>query len=59
MAPRTENLWWLGAILWLFVMGAVAINVFLAGLILASAGWPSIARHLGRCGLGAQPDPQG
>ncbi|TXI03434.1 MAG: hypothetical protein E6Q73_04600 [Pseudorhodobacter sp.] len=43
MAPRTENLWWLGAILWPFVMGAVAINVFLAGLILASAGLPSIA----------------
>ena len=43
MAHRTENLWWLGAILWPFVAGAVAINVFLLGLILASAGAPSIA----------------
>ena len=39
MAPRTENLWWLGALLWPFVAGAVAINLFLAGLIAQSAGW--------------------
>jgi len=43
MAPLTESLWKLGAILWPFVAGAVAINVFLFGLILRSAGWPSIA----------------
>ncbi|MEY4304450.1 MAG: hypothetical protein RIT52_625 [Pseudomonadota bacterium] len=43
MAPRTENLWWLGAILWPFVAGAVAINVFLLGLIFASAGGQAIA----------------
>jgi hypothetical protein len=43
MAPLTENLWKLGAILWPFVAGAVAINVFLFGLILRSAGWPAIA----------------
>ena len=43
MAPRTENLWWLGALLWPFVLGAVAVNLFLFGLILRSAGWPSIA----------------
>lgn len=43
MAHRTENLWWLGAILWPFVAGAVAINVFLLGLILASTGARSIA----------------
>lgn len=38
-APLTENLWKLGLILWPFVMGAVAINVFLLGLIFQSAGW--------------------
>ena len=43
MAHRTENLWWLGALLWPFVAGAVAINLFLAGLILRSAGWGNVA----------------
>ncbi len=43
MAPRTENLWFLGAVLWPFVAGAVAINLFLLGLILESAGWTGIA----------------
>lgn len=38
-APATENLWKLGAILWPFVAGAVAINLFLLGLIFLSAGW--------------------
>lgn len=38
-APRTEGLAKLGLILWPFVAGAVAINVFLAGLIFQSAGW--------------------
>ncbi|MCV2873494.1 hypothetical protein OEZ71_14430 [Defluviimonas sp. WL0050] len=38
-APATESLWKLGAILWPFVAGAVAINVFLLGLIFHSAGW--------------------
>ncbi len=38
-APATENLWKLGAILWPFVAGAVAINLFLLGLIFRSAGW--------------------
>ncbi len=44
MVPRTERLLWLGAILWPFVAGAVAINLFLLGLIFQSAGWfPAIA----------------
>lgn len=38
-APVTESLWKLGALLWPFVAGAVAINLFLLGLILHSAGW--------------------
>ena len=38
-APATESLWRLGAILWPFVAGAVAINLFLLGLILHAAGW--------------------
>lgn len=38
-APVTESLWKLGAILWPFVAGAVAINLFLLGLIFHSAGW--------------------
>ncbi|MBE2277270.1 MAG: hypothetical protein IAE87_13370 [Rhodobacteraceae bacterium] len=37
-APLTESLWKLGLILWPFVAGAVAINVFLFGLILRSTG---------------------
>ena len=43
MARRTENLWWLGAVLWPFVAGAVAINVFLAGLIVQSAGGTAVS----------------
>ena len=43
MAPLTENLWKLGALLWPFVAGAVAINVFLLGLIFKSVGWEAIA----------------
>ena len=39
MAPRTELPWRLGLLLWPFVAGAVAINLFLFGLILHSAGW--------------------
>ena len=50
-APVTENLWKLGAILWPFVAGAVAINLFLLGLIFHSAGWagniPPVAALLG------------
>lgn len=38
-APLTENLWKLGALLWPFVAGAVAINLYLAALILHAAGW--------------------
>lgn len=38
-APATESLWKLGAILWPFAAGAVAINLFLLGLIFHSAGW--------------------
>ncbi len=38
-APATESLWKLGAILWPFVAAAVAINLFLLGLIFHSAGW--------------------
>jgi hypothetical protein len=33
---------WLGMLLWPFATGAVAINVFLFGLILHSAGGPAI-----------------
>ena len=43
MAPLTDSLWKLGAILWPFVAGAVAINLFLLGLILHSPGWGAIA----------------
>lgn len=42
-APLTESLWKLGAILWPFVAGAVAINLFMLGLILQSAGWQDIS----------------
>jgi hypothetical protein len=42
MAPRTDRLWRLGLILWPFATGAVAINLYLFGLILHSAGGPSI-----------------
>ncbi len=38
-APRTDSLWWLGLILWPFVAGTVAINLFLLGLIVQSAEW--------------------
>lgn len=38
-APLTESLWKLGALLWVFVAGAVAINLFLLGLIFHAAGW--------------------
>ena len=37
--PLTESLWKLGLILWPFVAGAVAINLFLLGLIFQSANW--------------------
>lgn len=37
--PFSESLWRLGALLWPFATGAVAINLFLAGLIVHSAGW--------------------
>ena len=39
MAPATSSLWKLGAVLSPFVAGAVAINLFLLGLIFHSAGW--------------------
>jgi hypothetical protein len=42
-APRSGNLWVLGALLWPFATSAVAINLFLLGLILRSSGWPGIA----------------
>ncbi len=38
-APATKSLWKLALILWPFTMGAVAINLFMAGLIVQSAGW--------------------
>ena len=38
MAPATESLWKLGLILWPFATGAVAINLFLLGLIFRSVG---------------------
>lgn len=37
--PLSENLWKLGALLWPFATGAVAINLFLAALIFHAAGW--------------------
>ena len=40
---RSESLWFLGAILWPFATAAVAINLFLLGLIFRSAGWDNIA----------------
>lgn len=43
MAPRTDRLWRLAVILWPFVAGTVAINLFLLGLIFRAAGWSSIA----------------
>ena len=42
-APATENLWFLGALLWPFATSAVAINLFLLGLIGLAVGLPSIA----------------
>ena len=42
--PATRrNLWRLGLILSPFVWGAVAINLFMLGLISASAGGPSLS----------------
>ena len=38
-APRTDRLWKLGLLLWPFATAAVAINLFLLGLIFRSAGW--------------------
>lgn len=43
-APATRrNLWRLGLILSPFVWGAVAINLFMLGLISASVGWPNLS----------------
>ncbi|MFZ0100563.1 MAG: hypothetical protein WAK98_18910 [Gemmobacter sp.] len=42
MAPATESLWRLGLILWPFATGAVAINLFLLGLIGVSMGLPAV-----------------
>jgi hypothetical protein len=42
MAPATESLWKLGLILWPFATGAVAINLFLLGLIGVSMGLPPV-----------------
>lgn len=42
--PATRrNLWRLGLILSPFVWGAVAINLFMLGLIAASVGWPNLS----------------
>ena len=42
--PATKrNLWRLGLILSPFVWGAVAINLFMLGLISASVGWPNLS----------------
>ena len=42
--PATRrNLWRLGLILSPFVWGAVAINLFMLGLISASIGWPNLS----------------
>jgi hypothetical protein len=40
--PPERGLWRLGLILWPFATGAVAINLFLLGLIGVSAGLPAI-----------------
>ncbi|GGO37871.1 hypothetical protein GCM10010991_34280 [Gemmobacter aquaticus] len=42
MAPATESLLKLGLILWPFATGAVAINLFLLGLIGVSMGLPPV-----------------
>jgi hypothetical protein len=43
MAPATESLWKLGLIIWPFATAAVAINLFLLGLIGVSVGLPAVA----------------
>ena len=42
-APRTDRLWRLGLLLWPFATAAVAINLFLLGLVFHSAGMASIS----------------
>jgi hypothetical protein len=41
-APATRLLWRLALLLWPFVTGAVAINLFLLGLIGVSVGLPAL-----------------
>ncbi len=42
-APATKSLWKLGLLLWPFATGAVAINLFLLGLLGQSIGLPAIS----------------
>ena len=41
--PATENLWKLGLLLWPFATSAVAINLFMLGLIGTWVGLPNIS----------------
>lgn len=42
-APATDGLWRLGLLLWPFATAAVAINLFLLGLLWQALGWPAMA----------------
>ena len=42
-APATKGLWKLGLLLWPFATGAVAINLFLLGLLGQSIGLPALS----------------
>ncbi|QCO56320.1 hypothetical protein EOK75_11615 [Pseudorhodobacter turbinis] len=43
--PATENLWKLGLILWPFATSAVAINLFMLGLIGTWLGLPALSPY--------------
>jgi len=42
-APATESLWRLGLLLWPFATAAVAINLFMLGLIGIAIGLPALS----------------
>ena len=42
-APATESLWRLGLLLWPFATAAVAINLFMLGLMATWLGWPNLS----------------
>ncbi len=41
--PFSENLWKLGLLLWPFATTAMAINLFLLGLLWQALGWPALS----------------